>query len=105
MAAENDTESARRASISTEQTPLLGDRSPEAEDGQSESSGANTTPETTKPLKNWTWYAWRILWALVAAIIIAVFVKGWIDADNTDVRYANLLFGVGFVIEVNMCGV
>jgi hypothetical protein len=32
----------------------------------------------------WT-YAWRGICIVVALLIIAVFVKGWIDSDNVDV--------------------
>lgn len=28
------------------------------------------------------WVLWRIVWALVAALILVVFIKGWIDADG-----------------------
>lgn len=30
------------------------------------------------------WWAWRIFWFLVAALVLALFIKGWIDADDTN---------------------
>ena len=40
-----------------------------------------------------TWhYVWRGISALLAILVIAVFVKGWIDSDDVDVsfRYCQL---------------
>ncbi|KAF7563118.1 hypothetical protein G7046_g1002 [Stylonectria norvegica] len=66
----------------TEQTPLLVGQpqieNEDAQDAQSESS------EPTLEKRPKSWYAWRIFWTLFAAIVIAVFVKGWIDADDTE---------------------
>jgi hypothetical protein len=31
------------------------------------------------------YYAWRGFWAILAILVIAVFVKGWIDADDVNV--------------------
>lgn len=35
--------------------------------------------------RTWGWYAWRGFWAVLAAVIIGLFIKGWIDADDVDV--------------------
>jgi hypothetical protein len=32
--------------------------------------------------KSTHWVLWRIVWALVAALVLVVFIKGWIDADG-----------------------
>ena len=65
-----DTESQDRP-ISNEQTPLLIDQNTIEEANQDEiEAGRNST----------SWYAWRILWAIVVALVLAVFIKGWIDA-------------------------
>jgi hypothetical protein len=32
------------------------------------------------------WYAWRIFWVILGALVLALFIKGWIDADDTNVR-------------------
>lgn len=57
-----------------EETPLLVD--PELQNNEEEvnaKSGENS---------NASWYAWRVFWVLVAALVIGVFVKGWIDAGS-----------------------
>ncbi|KAH7380559.1 mitochondrial carrier domain-containing protein [Phaeosphaeria sp. MPI-PUGE-AT-0046c] len=42
------------------------------------------TLEPAKPSSK-TWrYAWRAFWCLIALLIIAVFVKGWIEADDVN---------------------
>lgn len=94
MALEDDSANAHQTS--TEQSPLLGHPSPALEeDARSEASEA-PPPENAKRPKSW--YAWRIFWAVVVAIVIAVFVKGWIDADNTNV--CNLDFPMSLVHEL-----
>lgn len=32
------------------------------------------------------WWAWRIFWFILAALVLALFIKGWVDADDTNVR-------------------
>ncbi|KAL2694910.1 hypothetical protein Neosp_001499 [[Neocosmospora] mangrovei] len=75
----SDPESSRGT---TEHSPLLGDRPPQVE-GEGSESGAEPepTPEEKTPRRR---YAWRIFWILLLLIVIGVFVKGWIDADETD---------------------
>lgn len=36
-------------------------------------------------------YAWRGLWIIVVILVLAVFVKGWIDSDNVEVCDSKLL--------------
>ena len=66
---------------SNEQTPLLNDRASEHR-VEEESAVAQDEPSGW----NWTKYAWRMFWAVVAAFLLAVFIKGWIDAGDVDVR-------------------
>ncbi|KAF5009282.1 hypothetical protein FDECE_4494 [Fusarium decemcellulare] len=80
MSNNNDPEASQQ---STEQTPLLGDQPPHAEDGRSEPE-LEPESEPTPEKRSHSWYAWRIFWAILAAIVIGVFVKGWIDADETE---------------------
>ena len=76
----SDPESSRGT---TEHTPLLGDRPPHVQGEGSESGPeAEPTPEEKTPKRR---YAWRIFWILLLLIVIGVFVKGWIDADETEV--------------------
>lgn len=59
----------------TENTPLLSDEN-EPTDRSSESS-----PEASDP-RPVSWYVWRALWFVIAASILAIFIKGWIDAGG-----------------------
>ncbi|KAM5343519.1 hypothetical protein ACJ41O_012056 [Fusarium nematophilum] len=67
----------------TEHTPLLRDRPPQAGDDQAEPE-LEPQEEPTPEKRPQSWYAWRIFWAVLAIVVIGVFVKGWIDADETD---------------------
>lgn len=73
MSSRNDPEAHVR---SDEQTPLLADQHPGT--GHPE---AEPTPETRPK----SWYAWRIFWAVLAIVVLTVFIKGWIDSDETEV--------------------
>ena len=63
-----------------EQTPLLDGQNPP---GDEHDQAALLEPPAWKRTKGW-WF-WRIFWTIVAALILAVFIKGWIDADDTHV--------------------
>jgi hypothetical protein len=52
-------------------------------DAPSADDGADLAPERTTS-KTWC-YAWRGFWIVFAILVIAVFVKGWIDADDVNV--------------------
>ena len=59
-----------------EQTPLLDNHQSDQQPDQNDHER-----------KQASWYVWRILWAIVAAIVLVVFIKGWIDAgSDVDVR-------------------
>lgn len=61
--------------IQDEEAPLLED--------ESASLGHYSTVASESPAKHATsWYIWRIVWTLVAILILTVFVKGWIDAGR-----------------------
>ena len=64
-----------------EQTPLLADQHAVTEHAETE-----PTPEKRPK----SWYARRIFWAILAIVILAVFIKGWIDSDETEVCARNL---------------
>ncbi|RYP08774.1 hypothetical protein DL764_001685 [Monosporascus ibericus] len=91
MAANNDSESQMG---SNEQTPLLSERRPSREEHQQtpllegqetprdeHEQAALLEPPPEKRTRSW-WFR-RIFWAIVAVVILAVFIKGWIDADDT----------------------
>ena len=89
---------------SDEQTPLLGERRESGAEHETEQTplldgqasihdeheqAALLEPPPWKRTRSW-WF-WRILWTIVAALILAVFIKGWIDADDTHVSKWNEL--------------
>ncbi|KUI66442.1 hypothetical protein VM1G_02174 [Cytospora mali] len=66
----------------TEQTPLLASQ---AEEGRNEhEEAALLEPPQNESKRTKSWWFWRILWAVLAALLLAVFIKGWIDADDVD---------------------
>lgn len=80
----SDPESSRGA---TEHSPLLGDLPPHVQREGSESGlEAEPTPEEKTSRRR---YAWRMFWILLLLTVIGVFVKGWIDADETEVLTLN----------------
>lgn len=71
--------------ISDERSPLLGHDEPQYSTNAASSEDADVAPkEQGKPPSPWR-YAFYALWAFLAIVIIALFVKGWIDADDVDV--------------------
>jgi uncharacterized membrane protein YraQ (UPF0718 family) len=59
-----------------EQTPLLDDHQSDQQPDQPVENSKGGSE------KNASWYIWRIFWAIVAALVLAVFIKGWIDAGG-----------------------
>lgn len=69
MTLENDVET--QAGL-TESTPLLvGEQSRQSHPDQQENKKRSAR-----------WYLWRAFWLIAAALVLAVFIKGWIDADG-----------------------
>ncbi|KAF3762695.1 mitochondrial carrier [Cryphonectria parasitica EP155] len=66
----------------TEETPLLASQADEDRDEHQEAALLEPPQNETRRTKSW-WF-WRILWAVVAALILAVFIKGWVDAKDVD---------------------
>lgn len=62
----------------TEESPLLNDR---AEDRQDHDGEEKRTPLS--------WYAWRLFWTIIAAFVLVIFIKGWIDAGDVNVGVYN----------------
>ena len=58
---------------SNEETPLLNNELSN-EEGEPD-------PKGTEP-KQASWWIWRIFWVIVATLVLAVFIKGWIDAGS-----------------------
>lgn len=67
-----------------EETPLLVEqRSDHESDSQSVAPEENDEPESEPtPPKTRSWYLWRLLWTIAGALVIALFIKGWVDAGG-----------------------
>lgn len=64
--------------LGASQRPLLEDERPVSPKPQHE--------EATRDQSAWKRSAWKIVWAVLAIFVLAIFIKGWIDAKDTDVR-------------------
>ncbi len=71
MASDGDAENQRN---NNEQTPLL--------DEQQSDQQTDQSCDEPKQKKQASWYIWRAFWAIVAALVLAVFIRGWIDAGG-----------------------
>jgi uncharacterized membrane protein YraQ (UPF0718 family) len=60
---------------SNEQTPLLSDPQPDEPEQQDQEVAE-------KKVRKASWYIWRIFWFIIAILILAAFIKGWIDAGG-----------------------
>lgn len=69
MTLENDVET---QAAHSESTPLL----------VGEQSGQPHPDQQENEKKSARWYLWRAFWVIAAALVLAVFIKGWIDADG-----------------------
>lgn len=88
MAVEPDTENQR---LINEQTPLL----PEQQQTEQASDIDPEDDEELKRTSHTSWYLWRIFWFVVAALVLAVFIKGWVDAGgDVDVCFDPSLIGL-----------
>ncbi|CAE6436261.1 unnamed protein product [Rhizoctonia solani] len=65
-------------SATSERTPLLQTEQTANEHEQAALLEPQPEPRTK------SWYAWRVFWGILAAVILGVFIKGWIDADDVD---------------------
>jgi uncharacterized membrane protein YraQ (UPF0718 family) len=61
---------------SNEQTPLLADPQPDQNVEQQDEEVAE------KKVRKASWYIWRLFWFVIAALILAAFIKGWVDAGG-----------------------
>ncbi|KAI5462821.1 mitochondrial carrier domain-containing protein [Mariannaea sp. PMI_226] len=68
------------ASVHNERSPLLGDLESRAEADDTQVVQADPQDEGSPRRR----YLWRIFWAVIAIFILAIFVKAWNDAEDTD---------------------
>jgi len=74
MAHEGDVDTENRTAAVDEETPLL---------INDELTGEEQELDPKQPEPTWARrYFWGIFWVIVAASILAVFIKGWIDAGS-----------------------
>jgi hypothetical protein len=72
------------ASTPDERAPLLAHEAVRYD--AAASPGEDDLPSEPQKATSKTWqYVWRAFWLVVAILIIAVFVKGWMDADDVNV--------------------
>lgn len=87
MSSHGDTEN-QMASSRDEETPLLAGHRTESIE---QTSGPNELgrPDDKNPEpKTRSWYLWRVFWVLVVALVLGVFLQGWINAGgDVDVGY------------------
>ncbi|KAK8080910.1 hypothetical protein PG997_008728 [Apiospora hydei] len=90
---------------SAERTPLLAQHQQQQQQTQSASRPTEETETSTEPngdeqheaaallepqpqepprKRTRAWWFWRILWTVLAALVLAVFIKGWVDAKDVD---------------------
>lgn len=71
----------------TERTPLLnGAHAAESAQNDRDSDDATLLDQPPQPQRTAGWYLWRAFWVVLGALVLAVFIKGWIDADDVNVR-------------------
>jgi len=68
-------DSSSSSTLRDEQTPLLGDHR-----SDDQHRDAATDEDESTVVRQASWYAWRAFWAVCAAVVIGLFIKGWIDA-------------------------
>ena len=89
MAVAEDTEAqVGERNAHDEQTPLLAGQQPETDaPPEYEDTDEEEVPE--KKGRKIGWYIWRGFWVVLAALFLALFIKGWIDAGG-DVDVSSL---------------
>jgi hypothetical protein len=83
MASRRDIEN---GSIPGEREPLLAP--PRNEGGAVAPPEDDTAPEPQSEASKRREYGWRGFWIVVVILIVAIFVKGWIESDEVDVSTA-----------------
>lgn len=74
------------ASERGEREPLLGDSQRPLLEDERPISPKPQHEEATTGRSAWKTSPWKIVWAVLAIFVLAIFIKGWIDAKDTDVR-------------------
>lgn len=86
MSGPHDTEN-QTANARNEETPLLADRRTESIEQDSDQNELGTPEDKESEPKTRSRYLWRVFWVLVVALVLGVFIQGWINAGgDVDVR-------------------
>jgi hypothetical protein len=72
--------------VADERAPLLGNEDVRNHERVEESDGEDSIAPQKETSRTWE-YIWKGLLTILAILAIAVFVKGWIDADDVDVSF------------------
>lgn len=74
--------------VADERAPLLGNNDTRSQDRIDEASDGEESIQPEKETSR-TWeYVWKACLTILAILVIAVFVKGWIDADDVNVSFS-----------------
>lgn len=65
-----------------EETALLQDHQSDHQSGQEPEEQVDEEGVEPKQPRKASWYIWRLLWVMFGALVLAVFIKGWIDAGS-----------------------
>jgi len=87
MASRHDVEDGTKPD---ERAPLLANEHSRRE-AEAQSTDNEAGPdEPAAVARNWQWYAWRGFWTVFAILVLAVFVKGWVDSEDVDVSFVRI---------------
>lgn len=89
----------------TEQTPLLASQADDEPRDQHEDA-ALLEPPQAETRRSKSWWFWRVLWAVLAVLLLAVFIKGWVDAKDVDVSLGlrlTWLRWLSLLLTTNIC--
>ena len=75
--AQNNADAESQTIIHNEQTPLLNDHQSDHQSDETEPE-----PEPEQKVRRASWYVWRAFWTIAAALVLAAFIKGWVDSGG-----------------------
>lgn len=75
-----DAETSGNDDQASERTLLNGRESPERDEHE---EAALLEPPPQPRTKGW--YIWRAFWFVIVALVLAFFIKGWVEADDVEV--------------------
>ena len=82
MANDSDAENPTIVVTSNEETPLIDEETPLLEDSQIDQQREQDDEEPKPEPGRASWWIWRVFWGMVTVLVLAAFIKGWIDAGG-----------------------